>query len=1001
MSGYTLQKKNSVQGTVIITNTGGDDSCCDNNTPNEHCDSLEAMPGTDGFNCCTSDCCTTGGESACQNVPPPTEGYSIVLFSPGRFGNCEVGPTPIQSCGSRGDGYMLCGDTCDVGNSGLEICGNDGQPVQGITCNGGSFSCMTMRCNPICGDHYVASIPGATKDFYDSYGNYIRSIDLPAAEICDGVAGCGSDCFPEPGYRCVNNVCSLIISDPYCGDGDCNGSDTAANCPADCHSTDPCTGNTCNDNNACNGVEACVNGQCIDGTPVVCTALDTCHTAGECVPSTGQCSNPNAANGTSCVDGDNQTENDRCTNGTCAGTPIGGCDGPEECPGNDSCNTATCVNRVCGVAKKSNGTSCSDSDACDGAETCSNGTCTPGTPKICADNFKCTEDSCNPSTGACVYNPIICANDDDECTDDTCSESTGTCRYLEKDPLPDECEERCGDTTIQADKGENCDDGNDTSGDGCSSSCVKEFCGDTIVNNNPKGTVNEECDDGNNSSQDGCIECQNAECGDEHVYEGVEACDDGEDNGTHTSGCTAADAQGNGGCTLKTCVICGKKPVVACVTMPEASQKLCDIKIPVPGGAKSYKSIGECQQDPDEKNDCYIMCGDGVEEGDEECDDGLANGSPSSECTQYCTPWRYICPLQRQYDENLQVINLERTDDQNKGYATEEEARESCGLTWTFIHQSLGEPFWVIDPYSTSNFATAVDPFTGESTTVTTSTMDPLICDLIPFAPGCDEQKPKEICTAAAADQICAAANCHLPGLEGKCDDNGVPIAPCKIVYDAAMAAGQPQILSKNFYTGPGADENNCLYNPDSLAAAQFDITNSDWTTPPPGQQSFEECLWNPLNCLAGNAEPPADWLTPTDAMCAFLYENNDPRYARYLGMCLFGQKAEGLTCEELWAEARMVRAPIPNNYCDENSGDTDLWACDLRTCRYVPKGNALPALPIVYVPPSDDTIPGGAGNDAMQGTNDDAPHAAAGESSGGFIGWIKNIADWVLSFFE
>jgi cysteine-rich repeat protein len=33
---------------------------------------------------------------------------------------------------------------------------------------------------------------------------------------------------------------------------------------------------------------------------------------------------------------------------------------------------------------------------------------------------------------------------------------------------------RCGDGVVQADKGETCDDGNTTNGDGCSSACKKE-----------------------------------------------------------------------------------------------------------------------------------------------------------------------------------------------------------------------------------------------------------------------------------------------------------------------------------------------------------------------------------------------------------------------------------------------------------------------------------------------------------------------------------------------
>ena len=56
----------------------------------------------------------------------------------------------------------------------------------------------------------------------------------------------------------------------------------------------------------------------------------------------------------------------------------------------------------------------------------------------------------------------------------------------------------CGNGII--DPGEACDDGNFTSGDGCTSQCVVEFCGDGVVNNGGA----ELCDDGNSLPYDGC-----------------------------------------------------------------------------------------------------------------------------------------------------------------------------------------------------------------------------------------------------------------------------------------------------------------------------------------------------------------------------------------------------------------------------------------------------------------------------------------------------------------
>lgn len=83
------------------------------------------------------------------------------------------------------------------------------------------------------------------------------------------------------------------------------------------------------------------------------------------------------------------------------------------------------------------------------------------------------------------------------------------------------------------------------SGDGCSASCIIEFCGDGIKNN-----VNEQCDNGNssastssNSSNDGCTNCQ-INCGNGVVDTGEE-CDDG--NTVDGDGCSAACLKENKG----------------------------------------------------------------------------------------------------------------------------------------------------------------------------------------------------------------------------------------------------------------------------------------------------------------------------------------------------------------------------------------------------------------------------------------------------------------------
>jgi cysteine-rich repeat protein len=89
---------------------------------------------------------------------------------------------------------------------------------------------------------------------------------------------------------------------------------------------------------------------------------------------------------------------------------------------------------------------------------------------------------------------------------------------------------QCGDGVVQADQGEACDDGNKKSGDGCSSACGVEVCGN--------GTVDpgEQCDLGqlNDNSGDCTRTCTRARCGDGHLKTRgttpYEICDDGNNN---------------------------------------------------------------------------------------------------------------------------------------------------------------------------------------------------------------------------------------------------------------------------------------------------------------------------------------------------------------------------------------------------------------------------------------------------------------------------------------
>ncbi|PJE64255.1 MAG: hypothetical protein COU90_03720 [Candidatus Ryanbacteria bacterium CG10_big_fil_rev_8_21_14_0_10_43_42] len=91
---------------------------------------------------------------------------------------------------------------------------------------------------------------------------------------------------------------------------------------------------------------------------------------------------------------------------------------------------------------------------------------------------------------------------------------------------------KCGDAIL--DPTEECDDGNTDPGDGCSTTCKLEFCGDGVITD----VLGEECDDGGTLPGDGCSPTCTLEpfCGD-GVTDAGEECDDG--NNANGDGCSA------------------------------------------------------------------------------------------------------------------------------------------------------------------------------------------------------------------------------------------------------------------------------------------------------------------------------------------------------------------------------------------------------------------------------------------------------------------------------
>lgn len=194
----------------------------------------------------------------------------------------------------------------------------------------------------------------------------------------------------------------------------------------------------------------------------------------------------------------------------------------------------------------------------------------------------------------------------------------------------------CGDGTLETLEGEECEDGNVTSGDGCSSSCLREGgtassgCGDRLIDDA------EDCDDGNTVSGDGCSENCLAEgsasigatCGNGDIaydlttYAGEE-CDDG--NTRNNDGCSSACIN-EGTPTLASIggAICGDgivdEPYEACDDRNVFDDDGCSSQCLYEGSSLSYTVPS--------------LCGDGVFGTGEECEDG--NGESGDGCSADC-----------------------------------------------------------------------------------------------------------------------------------------------------------------------------------------------------------------------------------------------------------------------------------------------------------------------------------------------------------------------------
>ena len=349
-----------------------------------------------------------------------SDSVALISFAPGTYDLNEVVPAGwaldsascVLTAAATGTGTPpnTTGVTGFVIQSGLEtVCTFTNVPSEcdaDADCDDNN-ACTDDSCNVAAGSCEHTNNTAACND-----NNACTQTDTCQAGVCTG-----------------GNPVTCTAQDQCHGAGTCNPSTGQCSNPA------KADGASCSDGNACTQTDSCQTGVCTGGNPVTCTAQDQCHGAGTCDPSTGQCSNPNAPDGTMCDDGNSLTTGDACQGGFCIGklppasvcgngiieageecddadTKSGDgcsascqieCENPAaDCPQAPQCQVAVCVKTAgggatCKTTNKVNGTACDDGNAATPVDQCFAGTCLGGfaTP---ACSPVCGPASCPPPT---------------------------------------------------------------------------------------------------------------------------------------------------------------------------------------------------------------------------------------------------------------------------------------------------------------------------------------------------------------------------------------------------------------------------------------------------------------------------------------------------------------------------------------------------------------------------------------------------------------------------
>jgi len=394
------------------------------------------------------DCNQNSVPDTCDTDCSAFDGDCLLFPSCGTSPDANANQTPdeCEGCGLPGP--------CDDGNpcTQNDTCANFLCAGTPIDCSGLDSSCTVGVCNVDTGQCQAqATNPGGSCND----GNLCTQNDVCTIGVCAGTA---LDCSGLD-TACTTGVCNA-------GTGTCQAQATN-------------NGGPCNDGNLCTTGDSCSAGVCA-GSTLDCSGLTSACAIGTCNAGTGACEVEPINEGGTCNDGNACTQGETCTSGICAG-PVLDCDHLDSVCTIGVCNTGT---GACEAQPANEGGPCSDGSLCTSNDVCDGGVCT-GAPADCSFlDSDCTQGLCDESNGGCY---IVNANEGGPCDDGDSCNANDVC-------IAGACSQ-CGNGSTDAGCGETCDP--PQSGI-CDGTCHAVVCGNDIIQ------TGEECDDGNAASGDGC-----------------------------------------------------------------------------------------------------------------------------------------------------------------------------------------------------------------------------------------------------------------------------------------------------------------------------------------------------------------------------------------------------------------------------------------------------------------------------------------------------------------